>query len=320
MRVAAYLLASLLTSRACFGQGTVDINNYAYYFAPPIDVPFFDDRGNYLAGANYAAQLYAGSTPEPLEPIGMPVPFVTNGYLTPMTRPYHQVVVTIPASIVGWGGPAWVQMRAWDGSGEASFEAAALAGKWTGISSLLFLNQTGHGGVNPLGPVSLMGLTYPGSPLIVLEPRDQLIRSGESASLSVVASGGITLSYQWYQGESGNTNQPIAGATNATYTTQALTTNSTFWVNIYDAVGSINSATATVTVYVVRLDVRLISGLPALTIDGVLNTPFRLEYSPVLNATNWTRLADISLYSTPLTLLDMTATNSATRFYRVSVP
>ncbi len=60
------------------------------------------------------------------------------------------------------------------------------------------------------------------APSITTQPASQEVQSGASASLSVAASGD-DLTYQWYTGNSGDTANPVAGATSGTLTTSALT-------------------------------------------------------------------------------------------------
>jgi hypothetical protein len=88
----------------------------------------------------------------------------------------------------------------------------------------------------------------PGSPIITTQPQNQQAAAGESAALSVAASGAPPLSFQWYQGTSGETNQPISGATNNDYHVLNVTNDLSFWVRVTNAVGSIASDTATVTI------------------------------------------------------------------------
>ena len=80
------------------------------------------------------------------------------------------------------------------------------------------------------------------------QPQSQTIGSGQTAALSVAASGTSPFTYQWYAGASGSTASPIGGATSSAYTTPALTSTSSYWVRVSNAAGSANSATATVTV------------------------------------------------------------------------
>ena len=85
-------------------------------------------------------------------------------------------------------------------------------------------------------------------PTITTQPPSQTITSGQTATLSVAASGTAPLSYQWYIGASGTTTSPVAGATASSYTTPALTSTTSYWVRVSTRRGHVDSATATVTV------------------------------------------------------------------------
>jgi len=318
IRAIALTFVPLCVAAAAAPQGTVDFTNRNPGSWPvAVDAPFFDHQGNRLAGSNYVAQLYAGTMPDPLVALGTPVPFRTGaeaGY-------FRGGAVYVP--FVYPGDPAWVQVRAWDVAGGTTFEEAALSDRWTGVSKILFLPNTGGSSHIPSVPAPLVGLEFPGVPVIVQQPQPQPVREGETATLSVIASSGAPQSYQWYLGSSGDTNGIISGATNATYTTPPLATNTIFWVNVNDAVGSTNSASATLTVYpanAVWLSLGVISGLPGLVLDGRLGTLYRIEYSTNLSATNWSSLVDLSLVSSPFTFIDATATDAPARFYRVVAP
>jgi hypothetical protein len=84
-------------------------------------------------------------------------------------------------------------------------------------------------------------------PMITTQPQSQTIQSGQKATMSVSASGTPPLSYQWYQGATGNTSTPV-GANSNIYTTPALTQTASYWVRVINACGSVDSNTATVTV------------------------------------------------------------------------
>ena len=84
------------------------------------------------------------------------------------------------------------------------------------------------------------------APLITLQPRSAIISSGETATLSVIATGTAPLAYQWYLGLSGDTSNPV-GANATTLTTPALTTTTSYWVRISNTCGYTDSATATLT-------------------------------------------------------------------------
>jgi len=84
------------------------------------------------------------------------------------------------------------------------------------------------------------------APAITVQPSDQSVSVGQSATFTVSATGAAPLSYQW-QGSG----SPIAGATASSYTTPATTlgdSGSTFAVVVTDASGSTTSRSATLTV------------------------------------------------------------------------
>ena len=87
------------------------------------------------------------------------------------------------------------------------------------------------------------------APAITTQPASQEVASGVSATLSVAASGD-NLTYQWYSGNSGDTTNPVAGATGSTFTTTALTANESYWVqiNLPDGSATSDSDTAVITV------------------------------------------------------------------------
>ena len=87
----------------------------------------------------------------------------------------------------------------------------------------------------------------PEGPTILTQPASQTINSGKSTTLAVVTRG-TALTFQWYGGNSGDTSLPIVGAITGTLTTPALTTSSSFWVRVSNSVGSVDSATAIITV------------------------------------------------------------------------
>ena len=86
----------------------------------------------------------------------------------------------------------------------------------------------------------------PVAPSITVQPADQSIRAGQTATFSVVASGTAPLSYQWRKNGAA-----IAGATSASYTTPAETTTdngATFAVTVTNSAGSVTSRSARLTV------------------------------------------------------------------------
>jgi Ig-like domain CHU_C associated len=74
------------------------------------------------------------------------------------------------------------------------------------------------------------------------------VAGGTTAQLIVAASLPATITYQWYRGISGDTANPVAGATGAVFTTPSLTQTTTYWVRVTNAAGTADSNAATVTV------------------------------------------------------------------------
>ena len=82
------------------------------------------------------------------------------------------------------------------------------------------------------------------APSITTHPLSQSIYSGQTATLSVAATG-ENLTYQWYEGNSGDVSVPVAGATAASFTTPALTTTKKYWVRVGNIAGTADSVAAT---------------------------------------------------------------------------
>ena len=74
---------------------------------------------------------------------------------------------------------------------------------------------------------------------ITSAPANVVIVANDRAQLNVVAAGSGALTYQWYQGESGVTTTPLAGATTATLVTPGLGVTTRYWVRITDAAGNV---------------------------------------------------------------------------------
>ena len=163
-----------------------------------------------------------------------------------------------------------------------------------------------------------------GSPDIASQPACQNVRAGEGATLSVVAApGNPTLSYQWYQGSSGDVSNPIPGAIGPVYRALNLTHSASVWVNVSNEFGTIDSNTAVVTVFpsnAARLRLQALAGQTGLTIDGVVGTTYRIQYATSLKQPAWVPLIDLSLPTTPFTFLDSGASGQPARYYRVVIP
>ncbi len=100
-------------------------------------------------------------------------------------------------------------------------------------------------------PTGALAVNSPAS--IITQPASQTIAIDTAATMSVVAGGAGPLSYQWYLGNTGDASTPIAGATTASFTTPVLSTTTNYWVRVSNNLGSVDSATVTVTVIVFEI-------------------------------------------------------------------
>lgn len=101
---------------------------------------------------------------------------------------------------------------------------------------------------NPAGTVTSAGgtLTVNLPSTITTQPASVTVGVGRKFSFKVVATGTATLNYQWYK-----RGVAITGATLATYSGSTATvadSGATYYVTVRNAFGSVNSATATLTV------------------------------------------------------------------------
>ncbi len=120
----------------------------------------------------------------------------------------------------------------------------------------------------------------PFAPQIVVQPASQSILTGSQARVGVTATGSEPLSYQWYRGESGDTNAPLSAATNAFFTTPPLTVDYPCWVQVSNTAGTVSSTTARVNVCTeatATLTGRLsAAGKPMLKVEGTVGSRWQV--------------------------------------------
>ncbi len=116
-------------------------------------------------------------------------------------------------------------------------------------------------------------------PVIFSQPASQTILSGSTATLSVVATSAAPATLQWYQGLAGDTSAPIEGAIGSSFTTPVLTSTTSYWVQVTNIAGLVNSNTATVTVTTNR------PPTCTLSVGGAGSQTFTDPLSVVANAT-----------------------------------
>ncbi|MGE7110896.1 S-layer homology domain-containing protein [Lysinibacillus sp. NPDC047702] len=119
--------------------------------------------------------------------------------------------------------------------------------------------------------VQVNALTHAATPTIDTQPTDKTVNVGESATLSVAASGGASLSYQWYQNTTNSTSGGtlITGATSPTYTVSTNTEGTTYYYSIVTNTdnSATGSKTATATSSVAKVQVNALTHAATPTID-----------------------------------------------------
>ena len=105
----------------------------------------------------------------------------------------------------------------------------------------------------------------PAVPQITSQPKGRTVTSGQSATLTVSATGIGPLTYRWYEGQRRDTSSPVSGATASSYTTPPLTKTTPYWVRVSNGTGAADSDAATITVSAPQGD----SGFEATVLDLV---------------------------------------------------
>jgi hypothetical protein len=251
------------------GSGTVTMNPHQEYYNPGATVTLTATTTN-VGSPFYGWTQGAEGTTNPLA-----VTITTNtviqanftGFPTVIVSPQNLIVqagsnAVLTASAMGFA-PLTYQ---WQDSG--GLIAGATNPSYL-ISDVQATNTDSYSVIvsNPLGAVtsSVAKVTVVYPPSISAQPASQIVAAGESATLSVTATGTTPLSYQW-----GNSAGAILGATNANYTLNPAGTNNrdNYTVIVSNAYGVATSVVAELVVY---LPVTIISQ-PANQIVPLLGT------------------------------------------------
>lgn len=143
--------------------------------------------------------------------------------------------------------PDQPQVNFWDNGVIASSQSVFLAGgqQFDIVISTNLAGQTGTytASISGPGPITI----DPPPPLGILSnPLDVTITPGQTATLRVSTQGRPPKTFQWFQGNSGDSSNPINGATSASFTTPALFADTSYWVRVSDPINTVDSGTATV--------------------------------------------------------------------------
>lgn len=148
--------------------------------------------------------------------------------------------------------PAQPQVNFWDNGvvagapGQLDYQVPLAAQQeFDIVISTNLAGQTGTYTVSISGPDAVT--IFPPPALGILSnPLDATITPGQSATLKVSTQGRAPKNYQWFQGATGDVSNPIAGATNVSFTTPALFADTRYWVRVSNSDGAVDSGDATV--------------------------------------------------------------------------
>jgi len=126
-----------------------------------------------------------------------------------------------------------------------------------------------------------------GAPLIFNQPQSPTIAEGDSALLTVEAVGSGLLTYEWFNGQSGDTSDSRqVTLSNGAFTTDALSASASYWVRVSNSFGFVDSHTATVTVVpqIPRASDAVVVGGSGFVVVPNVAHPFGNVYDQILMA------------------------------------
>ncbi len=198
-------------------------------------------------------------------PQSQTVPFGTSATLTVVANG------TQPLSYQWYRGESPTTIDPIAGATSSSYQTPAL----TSTSRYWVAVRNDCGTANSATAVLSVGCT---PAMLLIEPQDMSIYAGETASLSVTATGTPPFTYQWYRLDA-NQWVAIGGGNAAQYTTDPLQSTTIYRVQVNNTCGSIYSRMATVVVnpprqYYIEFERTSVNGFVAVgtyvTISGTL--------------------------------------------------
>ena len=230
------------------------------------------------------------------------------------TQPANQSAVvgqTATFSVVATGSATltyqW-KKNGTDISGATSSTYTTPATSSADNGAIFLVSVSNSAGTVTSSSATLAVTAAPVAPVITTQPVNQSVVVGQTATFSVIGTGGGTITYQWKKNGT-----DIADATTSTYTTPATSmadTDAVFTVVVSNAAGSVTSAEASLTVTAEAVKPS-ITGQPfakpitagqtaTFTVEATGTSPLRYQWKK-----NGTDIADAttSTYTTPATSL-----------------
>jgi hypothetical protein len=155
------------------------------------------------------------------------------------------------------------------------------------------------------------------SPWIVVPPLSQAVPEGGTAYLSVSVTGALPITYTWHRNyEFTNYYSATLDSTNFTLVLSNMTPSQACFFNL-DVSNADGHAPGKQVIVAVLSSGMETNGF-ALTIRGLTNSVWRIDYTTNLDAPDWLTLTNVAIPKAPpvIKFVDLAATN-LNRFYRV---
>jgi hypothetical protein len=158
----------------------------------------------------------------------------------------------------------------------------------------------------------------PDKPSITLQPLSQVAAFEASVTFTASAVGTPPLTFQWYEGPSGDTNTPIPGATTTNLTIEPAVNDTAFWLRVTNPVGTTDSLAATITVAPqFTASVKLGVGFLTLSLRGPDGTEWIIQRSSDLTTWEPVPAVEPMVLSGGTTLVSLPPSSLSREFYRV---
>jgi len=116
------------------------------------------------------------------------------------------------------------------------------------------------------------------APSLYTSPGSTTVIEGDVGAVLSVVGLGSQISYQWYEGASGDTSTPIAGATSNSFLVPPLSATTSYWVQLTNSAGSIDSADVQVVLEESDLPIHWLKHFSTVGIDtGISTAAFTLD-------------------------------------------
>ena len=136
------------------------------------------------------------------------------------------------------------------------------------------------------------------APRVVVQPANEKVVSGTTASIYVGVSGSAPVRYEWFEGALNDISRPV-GDNTPTLTTKAISATTSYWVRISNPCGETESAVATITPVAQCTAPAITQQLQNMTVPAGVNATLSIGVNAVNPTFRWYQ-GDVLNFSSPL--------------------